>query len=188
MAVLAGMIGFAPVAAQGGQAAPAAPAGPVKLAFVNTTLILQSIAEGKKELAALEQYVTDRQTKLDAQRNELDQLRRQYDSQFRTLNPDTAAEMQRSITEKDRTLRRAQEDNEMDLTRRRNEVLGRMGDKIQAVIAEYAEKNGYGAVFLQTPSLPYYSSVLDISQEIVKLYDQKNPAVGAAAVPAAPKP
>jgi outer membrane protein len=158
----------------------------VKFAFVNTTAILQGTAEGKKELAALEAYVSERQKALDSEQSKLQELRRQFDSQSRMLNPDTAAEMQRSITEKDRTVRRTQEDMELDVNRRRNELLSRMSEKIQVVIAEFAEANGYGAVFMETPTLPYFAPTLDITSEIVRLYDQKNPV--ASAGPAAPAP
>ncbi len=167
----------------GGATQGAAPASS-KIAFVNTTAILQGTAEGKKELTALEAYVNERQQALEAEQTKLQELRRQYDSQSRMLNPDTAAEMQRSITEKDRTVRRAQEDLEMDINRRRNEVLTRMSEKIQAVIAEYAETNGYGAVFMETPTLPFFSPALDITADIIKLYDQKNPVAAAASAPA----
>lgn len=157
---------------------------PLKFAFVNTTAILQGTAEGKRELAALETYVSERQKALESEQSKLQELRRQFDSQSRMLNPDTAAEMQRSITEKDRTVRRTQEDMEMDVNRRRNELLGRMSEKIQSVIAEFAESNGYGAVFMETPTLPYFAPALDITAEIVRLYDEKNPVASAPAAPA----
>jgi len=167
----------------GAAAQNAAPAG-TKIAFINTTAVLQGTAEGKKELTALEAFVNERQKKLEDEQTKLQELRQQYDSQSRMLNPDTAAEMQRSISEKERTVRRAQEDLEMDINRRRTEVLTRMSEKIQAVIAEYAETNGLGAVFMETPTLPFFAPGLDITADIIKLYDQKNPVADAAAAPA----
>lgn len=159
----------------------AATATEARLAFVNTTAILQGTAEGKKELAALEAYISEQEQSLESQTSELAELRRQYDSQVRMLNPETAAEMQRTIQEKERRVRRAQEDVEMDITRRRNELLGRMSEKIQAVIAEYAQQEGLGAVFLETPALPYFAASLDITAEIIGVYDQKNPVAGEVA-------
>ncbi|UCF36776.1 MAG: OmpH family outer membrane protein [Acidobacteriota bacterium] len=156
-----------------------------KIAFVNTTEILQGTAEGKAELAAMEQYVSSTRSELGGQNAELEDLKKTYNSQMRMLNPDTAAEMQRQISEKERTLRRAQEDLELEATQRQNQLLNKMSQKIRAVIAEYAEQNGYGAVFLDSPSMPFYAETLNITGTIIQIYDQKNP-VAAPAAPAGP--
>ncbi len=169
-----------------GLVAQAGPAGGTRVAFVNSTEVLQGTAEGRQALADLEKLFNQKQAELATRQTELDTLRREYDSKFRLLNPDTLAEMQRAITEKDRQLTRAREDVEAELNQRQNEVLGRMSEKIQAVIAEYAEQNGIGVVFLEAPSLPYFAEKLDITAEIIKAYDIKHPVAGTAA--AAPKP
>jgi len=161
--------------------------GGTKFAFVNTLAILQGTAEGRKELQQIEAFKNEKQQAIQTQSEELQALRQQYDSQSRMLNPDTAAEMEREIATKDRQLRRLQEDSEFDLNRRQNELLTRMSEKIQALIADYAEKNGIGVVFLQNPSLPYFSPELDITAEIIKIYDEKNPVAGAQpSAPASP--
>lgn len=158
-----------------------------RIAFVNTSAILQGTGEGRRELSSLEEFINERQRSLETETNELEELRRQYDSQFRMLNPDTASEMRRTITEKERRLQRSQEDIELDINRRRNELLTKMSDKIQAVIAEYAQQNGFGAVFMESPSLPYYSPALDITEEIIRVYDEKYPVPGAPGTPTPPE-
>jgi len=150
-----------------------------KFAFVNTLAILQGTAEGRQQLQQIEAFKNEKQQAIQTQSEELQALRQQYDSQSRMLNPDTAAEMEREITTKDRQLRRLQEDAEIDLNRRQSELLNRMSEKIQALIAEYAEQNGIGVVFLQNPSLPYFAPALDITAQIIKIYDEKNPVAGA---------
>lgn len=167
-------------------AAPAAQAqqsqtgqsGGTKIAFINTSQVLQGTAEGRKELSALQSYEDSLQKKLQTEQSKLEELQRQYASQSRTLNPDIAAEMQQSIQDQDRSVKRLQEDNQMDITRRRNDLLGKMSQQIQEVIADYAQKNGLGAVFLDSPTMPYFSQGLDITAEIIKLYDQKHPVAG----------
>ncbi|GAB4232926.1 MAG: hypothetical protein Kow00109_05480 [Acidobacteriota bacterium] len=154
--------------------------GGTKIAFINTTAVLQGTEEGKKDLAALDQFIAEKRQALEQQQQELNELKSQYDRQYRLLNPDTAAEMQRAITDKERKLARAQEDAQLEIEQRRDDVLTRMGEKIQAVIAEYAQQNGIGAVFLLTPGLPYYSEELDITADIIRLYNEKHPVAGAA--------
>ncbi len=161
-----------------------------KIAFINTTAVLQGTAEGRKNLSELQSYEESLQKKLQAEQSKLDELQKQYASQARMLNPDTAAEMQQSIQDADRKVKRMQEDNQMDITRRRNDLLSRMSQKIQSVIAEYAQQQGLGAVFLDSPTMPYFAQELDITAEIIKLYDQKNPVAGQtpAAGSASPAP
>ena len=150
-----------------------------KIAFVNTTVVLQSVAEGKTGLAEIEQYVASQRRPLDEKNSELETLKSQYSSQARMLNPDTAAEMQQTIAEKERQLRRLQEDLELSVNSRQDQFLVDMSDKIQGVITEFAEQNGYGAVFMESPQLPFLDSTLDITATIIRLYDEKYPVAGA---------
>ena len=176
---------------QGTQDAAAGQEVEAKIAFVNTTVVLQSAAEGKKGLAEMEQYVASQRRPLDEKSTELQTLQSQYSSQARMLNPDTAAEMQRTISEKERQLRRLQEDLELAVNARQDQFLVSMSEKIQGVITEFAEQNGYGAVFMQSPQVPFAAPALDITETIIRLYDEKYPVTdvgGAAAQPPAQSP
>jgi Skp family chaperone for outer membrane proteins len=156
----------------------------LKIAFVNTTAILQGTAEGKQELAKIEQYIAEQRKGLEEETNELNSLQQQFNSQSRMLNPDTAAEMQLTISDKEKTLRRKQEDIEVDINRQQNKLLSDMSEKVRGIIQEYAEQNGIGVVFLRTPNLPFLTPVLDITQTIIGLYDQKFAAASADTVAA----
>ena len=61
-----------------------------------------------------------------------------------------------------------------------------LGGKMMAVVEKYAQQNGFAIVIdvsnPQTPVL-WAAQAIDITAEIVKLYDQANPATGAAAAP-----
>lgn len=166
--------GFTSVAGQG------AALGEVKIGFINTSAILQGTAEGKQVLQGFESFVASKRKELETLSTELDTLRRDYNSKLNMLNPTTAAEMQRTIAEKDRALRRRQEDMEGEVNQRQSETLAQMSEKIQTVVVEYAEQNGFGVVFMQTPNLPYFSPALDLTATIIRVYDEKNPAGGAA--------
>lgn len=162
-------------------AAQGAQGSGTKLAVVNTLAILQGTAEGKQQLAGLEAFRAQRQQEIQTQSSELQALQQQYQSQARMLNPSTASEMQAEIGQKERQLRRLQEDAELEFNRRQNESLSRVSEKIQVVITEYAEQNGFGAVFTQGPSLPYFAPALDITATIIRIYDEKYPVPGASA-------
>ncbi|HUG44108.1 MAG TPA: OmpH family outer membrane protein, partial [Acidobacteriota bacterium] len=86
--------------------APSAPEIGVRIAFVDTLAVLQQTEEGRQEISRIEQLVTQKQQDLQSQSTELQQLRERFLSQGHALNPETRAEMQRSIEEKERHVRR----------------------------------------------------------------------------------
>jgi len=73
-------------------------------------------------------------------------------------------------------------------------VVDRIGRKMMDVLDRYSRENGFVAVFdssAQNSPILYASSNIDITQDIIKLYDQAYPVKAAATTPAtkpAPKP
>jgi Skp family chaperone for outer membrane proteins len=87
-----------------------------------------------------------------------------------------------------RQLDRRQQDFQEDLSEAQNEVVSRIGQRIVQVIGKYAPSNGFVAVLDDSSqATPVMYAATDITQEIVKLYDQTYP-VKAAAVPSDNKP
>ena len=148
----------------------------VKIAFVNSLEILQECSEGKTEIAKIEAFAQTKQQELQVISGEMQTLQTTFQSQASTLNPATAAEMQATIQEKDKQIRRLTEDAEASLEAKRAEIFSKMGEKIRTVISEYAIANDLGIVFLESPGLPYHSVSLNITKDIIKAYDAKYPA------------
>ncbi len=145
----------------------------VKIGFVNSLEILQGCAEGKAEIAKIDAFATTKENELKTASEELNTLKTNYQSQASTLNPATATEMQVAIQTKDKQIRRLTEDAEAELEAKRAELFSKMGEKIRTVISEYAEANDLGIVFLESPGLPYHSTALNITQDIIRAYDAK---------------
>ena len=161
-----------------GLAQNSAPAGaiPSKIAFVDSLGVLYGTEEGKQEVGKVNQYIEQKQSEFQSQQTELQKLRDTFSTQERSLNLDTRMEMQRTIEEKNRKLQRLQEDIQLDITRRRDGILNKMSSKVQKIIEEYAQQNGLGAVILRDQSHIYIHVGLDITQEIIKIYNARNPA------------
>jgi outer membrane protein len=89
-------------------------------------------------------------------------------------------------------LQRDVEDAQADLEAEQNKVLQQLGQKILAVIERYARDNGYTMVVdVGNPNTPviYASPSIDITKEIIELYDKSTAALSAppSATPSAPK-
>ncbi|MGH9340130.1 MAG: OmpH family outer membrane protein [Acidobacteriota bacterium] len=152
----------------------------IKIGFVNTLEVLYGTEEGKQEIAKVEEFVTMKQQEYDTKETELQRLQEQFANQQRTLNPQTRGEMERTIGERDVELKRLQEDIQLEINRRRDELLGRMSEKIQKIINDYAEKNDFGAILLRDQTQAYVAPGLDVTQDIIRLYNESNASASAS--------
>ena len=182
IAGLAGVMGAAPWALSQGLAG----AG-LKVGFVNSVEVLQGTDEGRQALTGLQQWTEARRKELEQDKTELDRLREQFAAQERTLNPDTRTEMMRTIEDRDRRLRRKQEDSQLESEAKNRQMLEQIGTKIQTIISEYAQQNGYSVIFLRNEGQSYVDPSLDVTKELVAIYNQRHPVASSqASAPAQP--
>ncbi len=152
-----------------------------KIGFVNTLEVLYATEEGKRDLEQLNQFAAQKQQEIGTQSSELQKLRDQYLTQQATLNSSARAQSERTITEKERDLQRLQEDIELEYNQRRDELLARASEKIQVIINEYAKLNGFGAIFLRNEGQTYVDLLLDITEDVTRIYNDRYPAVSISA-------
>ena len=98
------------------------------------------------------------------------------------MSEDAKAKLMRDIDANNKSLQRDTEDAQADLDQEQGKIMQELGDKVMAVLEKYATANGYAMVLdvsnPQTPVL-WAASAIDITNDIVKLYDQANPGTGA---------
>lgn len=145
------------------------------IGFVNSLQVLYGTERGKQDIAKVEQFIAEQQQQYDSRRLELERQKEQFETQQRTLNPQTRVEMQRKIEEDDRALRRFQEDTQVEINRRREEILGTMSQQIQVIINDYAREQKLGMIFLRNESQLYVDPSLDLTQEIIRIYNERYP-------------
>ena len=159
-----------------------------KIGFVDSLAVLQGTEEGKAGIGEVEKYMQSKQKELKALQQQVDDLKNKLAEQARVLSPEAAAQMQEQIVQNETKLRRNTEDSQAEIGKKRDALLNKMSSKIQVIIRDYAEKNGYSVVFLREQNQPYVAPSLEITQEIVRIYNDQNPVAPAAASspPAAP--
>ena len=169
------------------QAAAAAPAGN-KVAIVNIQEAIASTNEGKKELDVMQQKFAPRQAALQAQNDEVENLKKQLEAQGPKLSEEERNNRVRTATEKQKTLQRNYEDFQNEVQQSEQEVLNRLGKKMLDVMEKYAKDNGYAVVLdvssQQTPVL-YASPATNITKDLVEAYNTASPVAAPAAKPAA---
>jgi outer membrane protein len=151
-----------------------------KIGFVRALDVLYGTQIGQQQIAEVQAFMEEKQKAYDTLRAELEQLRERFETQQLTLNAQTRAQMQRDIEVNDRELKRFQEDTQVEITRRRDEILADENGKIQNLLNEYAQENGFSVIFLRNETQIYVDPYLDVTQDIVRAYDESYPVAGAA--------
>ena len=171
-----------------------APTG-TKIGVINVRQAIASTAEGKQAGAELQSQFAPRQTELEGLNKQINDLRSRIDAGNGKFSQDEQARLQREGETKARQLQRKQDEYQEDVNTAQGEVFDRIGRKMIDVLDRYARENGYVAILdtsAQNTPILFASTNIDITQDIVKLYDQAYPAkAGAPAAtttPAKPAP
>ena len=178
------------MAAAPGARAQAAPAAtpPVKIALVNMRNAIVATAEGKQAQAQLQSQFAPKQNELQNMQKQVEDLQRRMSEGARTLSDDEKGKLQRQGEMLTRRLQRGNDDLNEELTAAQGEVVDGIGRKMLDVLDRYSRENGYSVVLdtsAQGSPVIYGSSSLDVTQDIVRLYDQAYPVKAATAAPAA---
>ena len=206
------VLGAGMALAQAPVAAPAAAtAPPTKVAVIQIQAALAATKEGQKAAADLEVKLAPRKKELDGKQADIKDLQERLQRGGNTLSDTAKEDLTRNIDAKTKSYNRELEDAQAELEQEQQKVVGALGQKMMAVIDKYAQQNGFAIVLdvssQNTPVL-YASNTVDITKEVIDLYDKTvftatpaptapgpaaarpsaPPAARPAAAPAAPKP
>lgn len=193
---LTAALAAASLAGTGSLAAQSAPAAGstagTKVGVLNVRQAIVSTSEGKQASTELQGQFASRQTELENLNKQINDIRQRLQANEGKLSPEEAQRLQRQGEALAKQLQRKQEDYQEDVNASQQEVIDRIGRKMMEVLDRYARENAYTAIFdSSAQGAPIYvSNGVDVTPEIVKLYDQAYPAkAGAtAAKPAATRP
>ena len=189
-----------PAAASASPAAPApAPTAGTKVGTINVEAAVFGSNEGRRDGDALNKKLEPKQNELKGQKDELDSLQKQLDTQGDKLNDEARATLVKQIESKKKSFERAYQDFQEDGQNQGKEIFARILQKMAPTIVKYAQENGYQLIVDTSNQWPQ-SQVLwsgegvDITKAIVDAYNVTSgvpaPAptgTGAGKAPA-PKP
>ena len=185
------VIGTLAVALFAAAGAPAqTPAPSTKIAVINMQAAIVGTKDGQKAAADLDAKFGPKRKAVDAQQAEINQLRDQLQKGQNTLSDAAKNEIYRNIDQKTKALNREMEDDQADLEQDQQRFINEIGQKLGVVINKYARDNGYSLVIdvsgQQSPVL-FASNTIDITKQIIDLYDANAGAMAPSTLPAAPK-
>ncbi len=169
---------------------------PGKVGVISVQGAIVGTKDGQKASEQLQTKFAPKKKDLDARNTEVTQLEDQLRKGGTLMSEDKRTQMERDIDEKKRRLQRDVQDAQEEWNGAQQQLLQSLGQRMMAVVEKYAKDNGYTMILdVSNPNTPvlYASSGIDITQDIVALYDKTStnggPApTGAPASPGAMKP
>ena len=167
---------------------------PAKIGIVNLQLAITSTAEGKKAAADLQAQFDPRQAEIEDLQKQVDDVRGKLEKGQSSLSPDEKESLSADGARLQRVLQRKQQETQEDFNDAQQDAINRLGLKVVDILAKYAKINGYAAIIdnsAQGTPVVYASQGLDVTQDVVRLYDQSFPVkVGPTSGPrpTAPRP
>jgi outer membrane protein len=168
-----------------GQAAAAPAAG--KIAVLNVRQAIVTTAEGKQASAELQSQFAPRQNELEGLNKQINDLRQQLAANQTTWSDEQKAKAQTQGQRLTAQLDRKNNELQEDVNAAQADVVDRIGRKMMDVLDRYARENGFTAVFdssAQNSPIIYASNSIDVTQEIIRLYDQQYPIKAGSSAPA----
>jgi outer membrane protein len=188
VAALAATLAVPAVWAQTGNAAQADPA-PAKVGVLNMEVAITSTQEGKQAASELNAKFAPRQTELQNLEKQIQDIQTRLQTTSNTLSDAEKLRLQEQGQQLTRTYQRKQQEAREDLQDAQQDMINSLGRKLMTVLDKYSAENGYAVIIdtssQQTPVI-YASRGIDVTQDIVKLYDQTYPVKSAATRPATP--
>jgi outer membrane protein len=162
-----------------------------KFAVINIQGAIVSTKDGQKAAAELNAKTAPKKKELEQKQNEVNALQDQLNKGSNTLSDSAKNDLYKNIESKKKSLQREVEDAQADLEADQQKLLQQLGQKILAVIEKYSRDNGITMVVdVSSPQTPvlYASPSVDITKEIIELYDKSTAGASAPAPTSTPAP
>jgi outer membrane protein len=159
-----------------------------KVGVISVQGAIVGTKDGQKASQELEVKFAPKKKDIDTRQTELAQLQDQYNKGGNLMNEEKRNQLARDVDEKKKRLERDVQDAQEELNAEQQRVLQGLGQRMMAVIEKYAKDNGYTMILdVSNPNTPvlYASSGIDITQDIISLYDKTSTNGGPAAKPGA---
>jgi outer membrane protein len=186
------ILGSAAAWAQAPAAAGSAAAGKVGVISIRQAIV--TTAEGKVASAELQSQFASRQTEIENLNKQINDLQQRLSSGAGKLSSEEEARLRQQGQRLAQRLDRMNTEYQEDVNAAQADVIDRIGRKMVDVLDRYARENGYVVVLdssAQSTPILFASTQIDVTQDIIRLYDQAYPVKAGAttpAKPAAPKP
>ena len=168
-------------------------AGGTKIGTINVEQAIFASNEGQRDFDALSKKLEPKQNELKGLNDEVDNLKKQLNTQGEKLNEQARATLVKQIEQKQKSLERAVQDARDDAQNQQNEIAQRILQKMAPLLVKYAGDNGFGVIIDTSNPWPngpvlWAGPSVDITKPVVEAYNTQSGVPAPARPVAAPKP
>ena len=147
-------------------------AAEIKIGFCNMDTAANDSEEGKKAVSVLKDYMSSKQTAIQAKGREIDRMKSDLDKQGAAMSSDAKKSAVEELERSQREFQRMVSDAREEFERKKRELTESVYKEIIEVIDKFGHDEKY-SVILPVQSLLYADKALDITSIIIKEYNAK---------------
>jgi outer membrane protein len=159
---------------------------PTKVGIIHIQNAILATKDGQKAANDLQSKFGPTKAQIDKMQSEVVSVEDKIKKGSQTLSDDARQQLMRDRDQKATALKRATEDAQAEVEQEEGKIMQELGQRVMQVVAKYATDNGFAIIIdvssQQTPVL-WAANGIDITKEIVDLYDKNAPAATSAPKP-----
>jgi len=144
-----------------------------KVAIIDSQKAFDRSAQGQKVIALLQDKENEIKASLKQRQEEINSLQDKFASQRLTLNEEALRQLKLEIDKKEAENKKYEQDSSIEFDQFKAKLIKKMRDEMLAIVDELVKERGYDLVFdLSSSGLIYFQPALDITEEVIKKYDE----------------
>ena len=159
-----------------------------RVGVINLQAAIADCKDGKKATADLQQRFGPRKADLEKRQADVQQLQEKLG---KAATDDERARLSRDIEQKTKSINRDMEDARAEIDQEEQKIVNDLGSKVVALSEKYAKEHGYTWIMdvssQQTPVI-FFAEAIDITKDVIELYDKGATVTGTGSATARPKP
>ena len=155
----------------------------MRIGVVNVARLLEQAPQAQAAMSALQEEFAPRQRDIVGIQRALQEKQQTYDRDGQIMGEAERLSLEREIRDGQRDLEREQNDYLEDLNIRRNEELGKLQRSLLQQVQAHARNAGYDLV---VADVLYYSSAIDITEEVLRGLQESFKTSSNAGTPTTP--
>jgi outer membrane protein len=163
----------------GGLTARIAHADDSKIAYVDLQRALEETNEGKAAKSKLKADFDKKQQELDAKQEEIKKMKDDLDKKSSLMKPEALQKAQQDLQQRFLQLQETFQRLQKDLAVKEQEATRGILSKLSQVVQGVAEREHFALVLERNSAVVYGQPSLDITNEVIRLYNNASGAAGS---------
>lgn len=162
-----------------------------KIATINIQAAIVGTKDGQKAAAELESKAAPKRRVVEGKQNEINSMKDQLQKGANTLSEAAKNDLYRTIDQKTKSLNREMEDMQAEMEQEQQKAINDLGQKIYAIVSKYGQDHGLTMIVdVSNPQTPVFWALpsIDITKDIVDLYDKEVPGATTTSAPSSKPP